>query len=188
MMPNTTPLALLAPLFAALVLLAGCATTPGGNFSASEVEQSSRQALSQLIDDNPAARAISAQAHSTLVFPSIVKGGLVVGGAYGEGALMRNGRAVDFYNSFSASWGLQAGAQSFGYVVFLMNDEAARYLDASDGWELGVGPNIVFVDAGLAENLSTSTLRDDAYAFIFDQRGLMAGVTIEGTKVTRINP
>ena len=69
-----------------------------------------------------------------------------------------------------------------------MNDEAARYLDASDGWELGVGPNIVFVDAGLAENLSTSTLRDDAYAFIFDQRGLMAGVTIEGTKVTRINP
>lgn len=188
MIPNTSPLTLMASLVAALVLLAGCASTPGGDFSPSDVEQRSRQALSQLIEDNPGARAVSSQAHSTLVFPSIVKGGLVFGGAYGEGALFRKGRVADFYTSFSASWGLQAGAQSFGYVVFLMNAEAARYLETSDGWELGVGPNIVFVDAGLAENLSTSTLRDDAYAFIFDQRGLMAGVTIEGTKVTRIDP
>ena len=86
----------------------------------------------------------------------------------------------------SGTSGLQAGAQSYGYAVFLMNEDAVEYLERSDGWEIGVGPTVVVVNAGIAENLSTSTLQDDAYAFIFDQRGLMAGVSIEGTKVTRV--
>ena len=108
------------------------------------------------------------------------------GGAYGEGELRQGGTTTGYFNSFTGSWGLQAGAQSYGYAVFLMNDKAIRYLDESDGWEIGVGPTVVVVNAGVAENLSTSTLKDDAYAFIFDQRGLMAGVSIEGTKITRI--
>lgn len=177
----------IAALILAFFFLAGCASTPGGKFDRADVASDSREALSELISENRAARAINAQARSVLVFPSIVKGGLVFGGAYGEGAQLRGGTVVDYYTSYSASWGLQAGAQSFGYVVFLMNDEAERYLEQSDGWEVGVGPTVVLVDAGLAENLSTSTLRDDAYAFIFDQRGLMAGVSIEGTKISKVD-
>jgi lipid-binding SYLF domain-containing protein len=85
------------------------------------------------------------------------------------------------------SWGWQAGAQSYGYVVFLMSNKAVEYLNRSSGWEIGVGPTVVIVNEGIAKNLSTSTLKDDAYAFIFDQQGLMASLSIEGTKISRIN-
>ena len=84
------------------------------------------------------------------------------------------------FRCFSASWGLQAGAQSYGYVLFLMNEKALTFLDRSDGWELGVGPSLVVVNEGAAKNLTTSTLQDDVYAFIFSQRGLMAGAQERG--------
>lgn len=166
--------------------LAACSTTPGSPTSRADLNADSTQALNRLLRENAAARAISGEAKAVLVFPSIVKAGLVFGGAYGEGELRQGGTTTGYFNSFTGSWGLQAGAQSYGYAVFLMNDKAIRYLDESDGWEIGVGPTVVVVNAGVAENLSTSTLKDDAYAFIFDQRGLMAGVSIEGTKITRI--
>ena len=108
------------------------------------------------------------------------------GGSYGEGVLEKGLRVEGYYNSVSASWGLQAGAQSFGYAVFLMSDKALTYVHNTHGWEIGVGPTVVIVDEGVAKNLSTSTLKDDAYAFIFDQQGLMAGISIEGTKVSHI--
>ena len=82
--------------------------------------------------------------------------------------------------------GWQAGGESYGYVVFLMSDKAVKYLDKSMGWEFGVGPSVVAVNEGIAKNLSTSTLKDDAYAFIFDQQGLMASLSLEGTKISRI--
>jgi lipid-binding SYLF domain-containing protein len=88
----------------------------------------------------------------------------------------------------TGSWGLQAGAQSYGYVVFLMSNRAVTYIHRSKGWEIGTGPTVVVVDKGAAKNLSTSTLKEDAYAFIFDQKGLMASVSIEGTKISRIHP
>jgi lipid-binding SYLF domain-containing protein len=81
---------------------------------------------------------------------------------------------------------LKAGAESCAYFVFLMSDKAVRYLEKSKGWELGVGPSLVIVNEGVAKNLSTSTLKDDAYAFISDQQGLMASLSIEGTKISRI--
>lgn len=167
--------------------ITACSTTANSSASRADVTSSSTQALNQLVRENPAAAAISSKARATLIFPSIVKAGLVVGGAYGEGELRQGGRTSGYYTSFTGSWGLQAGAQSYGYAVFLMNDDAVRYLEESDGWEIGVGPTVVVVNAGVAENLSSSTLQDDAYAFIFDQKGLMAGVSIEGTKVTRVN-
>lgn len=108
------------------------------------------------------------------------------GGAYGEGELIKGGTVVDYYNTVMGSWGFQAGAQSYAYVVFLMTNEAVRYLEESKGWEVGVGPTVVVVDEGAAANLSTSTLKDDAYAFIFSQQGLMAGDSIEGTKISKI--
>lgn len=151
-----------------------------------DLNQDSDQAVRMLIDANPAAAAVAKKARAILVFPSIVKAGLIFGGAYGEGEL-KQGSAVDgYYNSFTGSWGLQAGAQSYGYVVFLMNDKAIDYVRQTHGWEIGVGPTVVVVNEGMAKNLSTTTLQDDAYAFIFDQKGLMAGVSIEGTKITRI--
>jgi lipid-binding SYLF domain-containing protein len=154
--------------------------------TADELTQESRQALDNLAAQNALARDIAGKARAVLVFPNIVKAGLVFGGAYGEGVLLEGGAAADYYNSFTGSWGLQAGAQSYSYAVFLMNDNAVKYLRDSDGWEIGVGPTVVVVDEGVAKNLSTSTLKDDAYAFIFGQQGLMAGVSIEGTKVSRI--
>ena len=93
---------------------------------------------------------------------------------------------VDYYNSITGSWGLQAGAQSYGYAVFLMTDEAVRYIKETQGLEIGVGPTVVVVDEGVAKNLSTSSLQEDAYAFIFSQQGLMAGISFEGTKISRI--
>ena len=105
---------------------------------------------------------------------------------YGEGVLMEGSKVVEYYNSINGSWGLQAGAQSYGYVVFLMTDKAMSYLQKSKGWEIGVGPTVVLVNEGVAKNLSSTTLQDDAYAFIFNQQGLMASLSIEGTKISRI--
>lgn len=151
--------------------------------SAEEINSKSRLALQQLYKTNPTARAISKHAKAVLVFPSIVKAGLIVGGAYGEGALYRGSHVAGYYNSVTASWGLQAGAESYGYVLFLMNDKAVQYLSRTDGWEIGVGPT---VNEGVARNLSTTTLHDDVYAFIFDQKGLMASLSIEGSKITKL--
>ena len=177
---------LLATVFAtaAAFSLAGFAQAAS---NAEELNADSNQALHHLTDTNRVAADMAHHARAILIFPNIVKAGLVFGGAYGEGELTRNGRVVDYYNSVTGSWGFQAGVQSYGYVVFLMNDKAVDYVAKTAGWEIGVGPTVVVVDEGMAKNLSTSTLKDDAYAFIFSQQGLMAGVSIEGTKISRIN-
>jgi lipid-binding SYLF domain-containing protein len=154
----------------------------------SELNRDSDEALQNLYRTHPFAQEISRHARAVLVFPNIVKAGFVFGGAYGEGELKQDGRIDGYYNSVTASWGFQAGAQSYGYVVFLMSDKAVRYIHETHGWEIGVGPTVVIVDEGVAKNLSTSTLKDDAYAFIFDQQGLMAGVSLEGTKISHIHP
>ncbi|MNX85376.1 hypothetical protein D3C86_1172120 [compost metagenome] len=154
--------------------------------TAEDLNADARQALQTLYKTNPFSETISHQAKAVLVFPNIIKAGLVFGGSYGEGVLMKGTKVENYYNSVSGSWGLQAGAQSYGYVVFLMTDKAVDYVAKTKGWEIGVGPTVVFVDEGVAKNLSSSTLKDDAYAFIFDQQGLMAGVSIEGTKISLI--
>jgi lipid-binding SYLF domain-containing protein len=155
--------------------------------TAEDLDKDSRQALQTLYTTEPVAKTLSRTAKAVLVFPNIVKAGLVFGGSYGEGELIEGSKVVDYYNSVTGSWGLQAGAQSYGYAVFLMTDKAIQYVKDTKGWEIGVGPTVVVVDEGLAKNLSTSSLKDDAYAFIFSQQGLMAGVSIEGTKISKIN-
>lgn len=154
--------------------------------TAEDLNTDSRQALQTLYKSHPVAKTLSKSAKAILVFPNIVKAGLVFGGSYGEGVLIKNSKVVDYYNSVTGSWGLQIGAQTYGYVVFLMTDKTVNYLKKSKGWEIGVGPTVVVVDEGVAKNLSTSALKDDAYAFIFSQQGLMAGISIEGTKISRI--
>jgi len=153
---------------------------------AQDIDRDASHALDELYAKNGLATDISKQAKGVLVFPSIVKAGLIFGGSYGEGALREGGKSVGYYNSASASWGLQAGAQSYGYAVFLMNQKAIDYLNNSKGWEIGVGPTVVVVNEGVAKNLSSTTLQDDAYAFIFNQQGLMAGLSLEGSKISKI--
>ncbi len=175
----------LVPVAAAGIALGG-APSPAAAASAADIDTQSTLALRKLTSKNAAAAAISAKAKAVLVFPNIIKAGFVFGAAYGEGALFEGSRAVDYFNTFSGSWGLQAGAESFGYALFLMNGKALDYLKKSNGWEIGVGPTVVVVNEGVAKNLSSTTLQDDAYAFIFDQQGLMLSVSIEGTKISRI--
>ncbi|MFA5628251.1 MAG: lipid-binding SYLF domain-containing protein [Thiohalomonadaceae bacterium] len=155
--------------------------------TAENLDRDSQQALQTLYKTQPVAETLSHAARAVLVFPNIVKAGLVFGGSYGEGVLLEGPKVVDYYNTVTGSWGLQIGAQTYGYAVFLMTDNAVKYLKDSKGWEIGVGPTVVVVDEGVAKNLSTSSLKDDAYAFIFSQQGLMAGISIEGTKISRIN-
>jgi lipid-binding SYLF domain-containing protein len=156
--------------------------------SATELERSSGAALEGLVASNPAARALAKEAHAILVFPTIVKGGFLFGGQFGDGAMREGGRVTGFYRSIAASYGLQAGLQSYGYALFFMNEKALHYFAESDGFELGVGPSLVVLDKGLAGSLSTTTARSDIYAVFFDQKGLMAGIGLQGTKITRIHP
>jgi len=155
--------------------------------TAEDLNKDSNQALQTLYKGNPLAESLAKKAKAVLVFPNIVKAGLVFGGSYGEGVLMSGKKVDGYYNSVTGSWGLQAGAQSYGYAVFLMTDKAVDYIHQSHGWEIGTGPTVVVVDEGIAKNLTTSTLKDDSYAFIFNQQGLMAGVSIEGTKISEIH-
>ena len=155
--------------------------------TAQDLNQDAAQALQTLYRTHPEAEMLSKNAKAVLVFPKIIKAGLVFGGSYGEGVMTRDGQAPAYYNSVSASWGWQAGAESYAYVVFLMNDKSLQYLEKSKGWEIGVGPTVVVVNEGAAKNLSSSTLKDDAYAYILDQQGLMASLSIEGTKISPIN-
>jgi lipid-binding SYLF domain-containing protein len=155
--------------------------------SRTELESDAAHALNNLYAQNTSAKLVGDHAVAVLVFPNIVKAGFMFGGQLGDGVLMRQGRPVGYYNSFAASYGLQAGLQVFGYALFFMNEKALEYLNKSSGWEIGVGPSIVVVDAGVGKNLSSTTLQKDIYAFIFDQKGLMAGLGIQGTKITKIN-
>ena len=143
-------------------------------------------ALTKLYAGTPKAKELAAIAKGILVFPSVVKAGFMVGGLFGEGVLLKGGKAVAYYNTVAGSYGFQAGVQTYGYAMFLMTDKALQYLDKSDGWEVGTGPSVVVLDQGAAAGLSTTSARDDVYAFIFSQKGLMAGLGLQGTKITKI--
>jgi lipid-binding SYLF domain-containing protein len=183
-----------AVLVTAGLTLTQCANDPVTNINAASVNPrqlaaDSRAALKQLYAQNPAARKLGARAQGILVFPSITKGGFMVGGMGGNGALIRNdGTIRDFYQTAGASYGLQAGIQKFGYALFLMDSSAFANINRSGGWEVGSSPSLVVVDEGMSASLSTTTLNKSTYAFFFNQRGLMGGLGLQGSKITRIQP
>ena len=154
--------------------------------TAAEIRRDATAALKNLYAGTPKAKELADKAKGVLVFPSVIKAGFMVGGLFGDGVLFKDGKAVGYYNTVAVSYGFQAGAQKYGYAMLFMNDEALKYLDKSDGWELGTGPSIVVLDQGAAAGLSTSTARDDVYAFIFSQTGLMGGLGLQGTKITKV--
>lgn len=155
---------------------------------AAELARDSNAALQQLYATAPAAKALGPKAHAILVFPKVTKAGLGVGGQFGEGALLKGGKAIGYYNTAGASMGLQAGAQQFGYALFFMNEKALAQLNKAEGFEVGVGPSVVVMDEGMAKSTTTTSMKDDIYAFIFGQKGLMAGLGVQGNKITKINP
>jgi len=155
--------------------------------SKAELNESSKRVLDNLLAREPAAKALYSKAVAVLVFPSITKAGFVVGGQYGEGVLWKGGKPIGYYNTAGASYGLQAGAQKYGYAMFFMKQKALNYLDSSQGFEVGVGPSVVVIDQGMAKSLTSTTVTEDVYAFIFGQQGLMAGVGIQGNKITKLN-
>lgn len=156
--------------------------------SADSIDRQVRSGLRSLYANNPAARSLGRQAKAVLVFPRIVKGGFLVAGAYGEGALVANGSIVGYYCTSSGSYGFQAGIEQYGYAMFFMTDSSLHYLNKSHGWSIGTGPSVVIGDSGFAKSFTTDNLGGDIYAFFFNQHGLMGGIGLKGTKISRINP
>ena len=175
-------------------LLSNCAHDPAtranaANASSRQIAADSRAALDHLYAANPAARRLGQKAAGVLVFPHIMKGGLMVGAEAGNGTLFGRDRSVrGYYQTAGASWGLQAGVQKYGYALFLMSSGDVANLDRAAGWEVGASPSVVVVARGRAATLGTANNEKGTYAFIFDQRGLMGGISLKGSKITRINP
>src|SRR5579864_2232234 len=148
-----------------------------------ELEQKARDAYKTLIATTPKADDLRNKATAVLVFPGIVKAGLLVGGQEGDGVLFDpSGKVLGYYNLTAVSYGLQAGAQSFSQAMFLMAPAALNYLNSSQGWSVGVGPSVVVMDEGTARTMTTTTMQSDVYAFIFGQSGLMAGMGVQGDR------
>jgi lipid-binding SYLF domain-containing protein len=117
----------------------------------------------------------------------VVKAGFLIGAHHGEGELIENGKVTGYYATTAASYGLQAGAQTFGFVMLFMSDSALQNLKTSPGFDVGIGPSVVVVEAGMAKSMTTATLQSDIYAFIFNQTGLMAGMGLQGSKITKLS-
>ena len=168
-----------------LVLLAGLGIA--GVAAAQSLDKDASAALNALYKSTPAAKALGAKAKAILVFPDIKKAAVLIGGQTGQGAMFVDGKVVGHYRADGVLAGLELGAQSFAYVMFFMSDKALQNLHASKGFELGTDPNIVIVDAGAAKNISTTTAQADVYSYIFGQKGIMGGISVEGLKITRLD-
>jgi lipid-binding SYLF domain-containing protein len=170
-----------------------CAAHPSvaqdeGKTEAAKLASASQAALQKLYSSVELAKLLGTKAQAILVFPSVKKAGLGIGGQYGEGTLLKNGTAAAYYKTTGASFGLQAGGQQYGYAMFFMNAKALNEFVNAKGFEVGVGPSVVLIDEGKAKTTTTNTLKDDIYAFVFGQKGLMAGLGIQGNKITKITP
>jgi lipid-binding SYLF domain-containing protein len=137
---------------------------------------------------NPKAEAIAERSIAVLVFPKVVKGGFMVGLQRGDGVLYKDGAVAGYYNTSAASYGYQAGIQEFSYALFFLDYNSLKYLKKSDGFELGGAPSLVVMNEGVSGSASTTTLQKGICAFFFGQKGLMAGLGIQGTKITRFYP
>jgi len=153
-----------------------------------QLDQSGKAALAHLYQTSNKARAMKSLAKAVLVFPKITKAGFIVGGMEGDGVLFEPGHPNAYYRIAAASYGLQAGAQQYSYALFFMRQSALEYLKSSDGWSVGTGPSVVVADKGFNSSADTTTLTQDVYAVGFGQEGLMAGMGIQGSKITPIHP
>ena len=178
---------LLAIAFAMTIDLA---MTPGParGGSGAEIDRDVDAALASMYAAVPNSRQLGNQAKGVLVFPSIVKAGLIVGAQGGKGVMFGpDGKILGYYRARGVSYGMQAGAQTFSEAMFFMTDSAITALTSSTGMSVGVGPSVVVVDAGMARSMTTTTLKSDVYAFIFGQQGLMAGLGVQGQRIVKFD-
>jgi lipid-binding SYLF domain-containing protein len=147
-----------------------------------------RQSLKELEDSSPAARRAAKTTHATLVFPSVLKAGFVFGAETGDGVLFEHGKVMGYYNLSGGSWGLQIGGQDFAYALFFMTESSMAYLRKIEGWQVGTGPSITVISANAAAEADSTTLTHDVYAFPYNGKGLMADLTFQGAKITKIHP
>lgn len=168
-----------------LVILAGSHRAEAK--SAAEIDAEVKQALAQLYEESSAAKELGAKANGILVMPGITKGGFIVGGEYGEGSLLVGGATQGYYSSASGSIGFQIGIASRSMVIMFMTEKALKKFSANDGWEAGVDADVTVVESGATGSIDTTTGQNPVIGFNFGEEGLMAGVSIEGTKVTKID-
>jgi lipid-binding SYLF domain-containing protein len=140
--------------------------------------------LRRLPNAEPLLRVSVAQ----LVFPRILSGGFIVGGQFGEGALVRNGTIESYYQIRGLSVGLLAGAQTGGLAMLFMREQALAALNNNAGWQIGTGPSVVALDMGLQATATNTTLTEAVYAISFNQQGLMASLSLDGTRITPFTP
>ncbi len=142
--------------------------------------------LQTLYSGQPAAKILGEKARGILVFPKIVKGGFLIGGEFGDGALLVNNKTTDYYRTISGSVGFQFGAQVRSQIIMFMTDEALQKFRNSDGWEAGVDGSVAIAEFGAGGTIDTQTTKAPIVGFITDNKGLMYNLTLEGTKITKI--
>jgi lipid-binding SYLF domain-containing protein len=155
--------------------------------SAEEIDTKVDGALAQFNKEVPGGNEFLNKAKGVLVFPTITKAGLGIGGEYGTGALRIDGKTVQYYNLASASFGFQIGAQQYSIVMTFLTDEALQQFRDSKGWEAGVDGSVAVAEWGAGDDINTKKFKDPIVSFVFGNKGLMAGVSIEGSKITKID-
>lgn len=154
--------------------------------TAREIDVSVDVALERFQKEVKGAKAFLKNAQGVLVFPSVFKAGFVFGGEYGEGALRIGGKTVDYYNTVAGSWGLQLGAQKKTVILVFMQKKALKAFRNSEGWKAGVDGSVAMVDVGAGGSIDTTNIKDPIVGFVFGQKGLMANLTLEGSKYTKL--
>jgi lipid-binding SYLF domain-containing protein len=171
----------------ALVALLGGAG-PAAAASATEINAAANRTLESFDKQYPGTgRELARKAAGWLVFPSVYKAGFGIGGSFGEGVLIVKGEPDGYYNIISASFGFQLGAQAQTIIIMFMTEEALASFKNSAGFKVGVDGSIVVVNLGAGGSIDTDTLASPIIAFVLDQQGLMYSLSLEGSKITRIN-
>ena len=172
---------------AVAVAFLGSASGVASAASQAEINAAADAALASLVASQPVSEEMLNNAAGLLIFPEIVKGGLLVGGSTGDGVLRVNGAPAGYYNTSSLSFGLQAGVTTYGYVMVFNDPESLAFLESTSGWEIGVGPNVTIADEGFAQRLSSTTAQPGIVVFFVNQEGFFAGAGLEGAKITKIS-
>lgn len=181
-----SPKATILNMLLAIALLVGAAR--GANAaSAYEIDADVDNALGHFYRTVGGARELVRDAAAVLVFPSVVKAGMGIGGEYGEGALRRHGHTEGYYNTVSASFGFQLGVQARTVIILFMTEEALGSFRRKHGWKVGVDGSVALVTVGVGGSVDTNQIKRPVIGFILDQKGLMYNLTLEGSKITRID-
>jgi lipid-binding SYLF domain-containing protein len=175
-----------------LVLVAAAATVAEPQrceaATAGEIDQEANATLHSFVNQTPGARELANKAAGILVFPSVVKAGFGFGGEYGEGIMLNQQRVVGYYNLISASFGFQLGVQERSVIIMFMTRDALDQFDRIAGWKVGVDGSVAIITVGIGGSIDTDKITQPVIGFIIDQKGLMYNLTLEGSKISRINP